>query len=252
MTFPVIFRIGPLAIEAHLAFELLAYFAGYRFYLFLRRHQGDAVGDEQRTWVGIGAILGAAVGSKLLGLLEHPQFLTLSAENFAYLFASKTIVGGLLGGVAGVEIAKQRLGVSRSTGDLFCFPLILGMMIGRIGCFLAGPADGTWGDATDLFVGIDGGDGVRRHAMPLYEIALLAVLWLGLARLKRRTVLADGRVFQLFMAGYLAWRLAAEFIKPVDIVAPLGLSAIQIACAAGLIYYGRLLLLTPRPLTSGT
>ncbi len=49
-----------------------------------------------------------------------------------YFFASKTIVGGLLGGILGVEIAKKLVGIKHSSGDLFCFPIILGIMIGRI------------------------------------------------------------------------------------------------------------------------
>ena len=122
MTIPLRLQLGPAVLEAHFVFELLAYFLGYRYYVALRRREGDAVGDDARLWIVVGAILGAAIGSKLLGLLEHPRLLSLSRDNLAYLFAAKTIVGGLLGGVIGVEAAKLALGVTRSTGDLFCFP----------------------------------------------------------------------------------------------------------------------------------
>jgi prolipoprotein diacylglyceryltransferase len=239
MTIPLRLQLGPAVLEAHFVFELLAYFLGYRYYVALRRREGDAVGDDARLWIVVGAILGAAIGSKLLGLLEHPRLLSLSRDNLAYLFAAKTIVGGLLGGVIGVEAAKLALGVTRSTGDLFCFPIILGMMVGRLGCFFAGVDDGTWGDATSLPVGIDGGDGVPRHPMPLYEIAMLGAIWLALARAKRDAALPGGALFRMFMTAYLAWRFLAEFFKPVETIAPLGLSAIQIACLLGLAYYAR-------------
>jgi prolipoprotein diacylglyceryltransferase len=47
-----------------------------------------------------------------------------------------------------------------------------------------------------------------------------------------RSITFNGELFRLFMLGYLSFRFAVEFIKPSD--KPLaGLSAIQVACAAG-------------------
>ncbi|HDN27679.1 MAG TPA: hypothetical protein ENG03_11405 [Thioploca sp.] len=69
----------------------------------------------------------------MLGFLEPPnEIIALSEQSVIYFFASKTIVGGLLGGILGVEIAKKLVGIMHSSGDLFCFPIILGIMIGRI------------------------------------------------------------------------------------------------------------------------
>lgn len=227
--------------EYHFVFELLSYFLGFQYYRYLRRKGGDVITDDIRTSIIIGGIFGAAILSKLLGLLEQPQLFALSKENIAYLFASKTIIGGLLGAVIGVEIAKKIAGISRSTGDLFCFPTILGMMIGRIGCFLAGAKDGTWGNETTLFLGMDGGDGILRHPTPLYEIIILGFIWLLLNQLKNRVKLQEGSVFKIFMTSYLAWRFIIEFIKPIQIVEPLGMSAIQLACLLGIVYYHKVI-----------
>ena len=74
------------------------------------------------------------------------------------------------------------------------------------------------------------GDGPR-HPTQLYEIAFLIVLGIALL-LRMRHSHENGRLFRLFMLGYLAFRFAVEFIKPV--YNPyLGLSAIQIACLVG-------------------
>lgn len=242
MNLPVVFHIGAFNIEAHLIFELLSYFMGFQYYQHLRNRSGDTIGGEQRVWVIIGGILGAAIGSKLLGYFEHPPLLKLSHESIAYFFASKTIVGGLLGGIFGVEISKKFLGVSRSTGDLFCFPIIFGMIIGRIGCVLAGVSDGTWGNETSLITSMDGGDGVMRHPMPLYEIIVLAAIWFSLVQVKYRVRLQEGGLFKLFMVGYLTWRFLAEFIKSVYVIEPFGVSAIQLACLVGLSYYYKVIL----------
>jgi prolipoprotein diacylglyceryltransferase len=93
----------------------------------------------------------------------------------------KTIVGGLVGGWVAVEWVKKLRRLSIRTGDLFALPLTLGIALGRIGCFLTGLSDQTYGNVTSLPWGIDFGDGIRRHPTQLYEIAFL----LGLALLLR-------------------------------------------------------------------
>jgi len=116
-------------------------------------------------------------------------------------------------------------------------PLCLGIAIGRVGCFLTGLADHTYGSPTSLPWGVDFGDGIPRHPVPLYEIAVLALI--ALWALRRRTeIAARGDLFKGFMIAYLSWRLLIDFMKP-DPALVLGLSAIQIACLAGLVYYAR-------------
>jgi prolipoprotein diacylglyceryltransferase len=231
----------------HLIFELFSYFIGFQYYQYLRRSDNSGLDDDSRIWIIIGGILGAAFGSKMLACFEHPYLFELSKDNFLYLLSSKTIVGGLMGGIIGVESAKKFLKVSRSTGDLFCFPIILGMIIGRIGCFFAGAQDGTWGNATSMFTGIDGGDGIIRHPAPLYEIVFLCFAWIVLFNLKKKLNFQNGSIFKIFMISYLSWRFLIEFIKPVYVIDPFGISAIQIACLLGLIYYHKAIL-SPRNL----
>ncbi len=45
---------------------------------------------------------------------------------------------------------KRIAGIRSRTGDLFAVPLCVGIAIGRIGCFLAGLADDTYGKPTSL------------------------------------------------------------------------------------------------------
>ena len=153
-----------------------------------------------------------------------------------YLLGGKTIVGALLGGTFAVEWAKARMGVQRRTGDLFALPLVAGIAIGRIGCFLAGLRDHTYGTPTALPWGVDFGDGIRRHPTQLYEVAaMLALGWL-LWRLGRQPH-REGDLFRAFLTLYMAWRLAVDFLKPEPRLA--GLTAIQWCAAAALAWYWR-------------
>jgi len=211
--------------SVHFAFELAGYVAAAIVYTMVRQRRGDAIPDQSRALVLAAAALGGSIGTRLLFWLCDP--------GLPPRFDGKTVVGGLLGGLIGVEIAKRIAGVTRSTGDLLVLPLITAMCIGRIGCFLAGPIDHTAGDPTTLPWGIAIADGVRRHPVALYEIAFLLLLAPFVARRRRH----EGDQFRVFMTAYLAFRLAVDFIKPEPKPLLLGMSAIQWACVAGLVYY---------------
>lgn len=220
----------------HTIFESLAYAVGFVVYRRGRRVRGDAI-DESTRWTAIAAAAaGAAIGSKVLAWAENPSMTLARWRDPAYLMSGKTIVGGLIGGLVAVELTKWWIGERRSTGDLFAVPLCVGMMVGRVGCFLAGPADHTWGRATIGVLGMDGGDGVRRHCLPLYEIAFLIPLAVVCQALLARGG-RSGDVFRVFMIGYMLFRLAVESLK-TDPVAG-GLTSLQWACVAVLVYYAK-------------
>ena len=221
---------------AHWFFEALAYFLGFRLYLRQRRLTGDPLSFEQRMWVIAAAVAGAAIGSKLLFWAVDPAATARHWHDPVYLMGGKTIVGGLIGGLIAVEWTKRHLGVTRSTGDLLAIPLAVGIAIGRVGCFLAGLGDHTYGLPTHLPWGVDFGDGIPRHPTQLYEILWLGLLVLWLRRLRQRPH-REGDLFKGFMVGYMGFRLFVDFLKPGIPLA--GLTALQWAALATLLYYRR-------------
>jgi phosphatidylglycerol---prolipoprotein diacylglyceryl transferase len=224
----------------HLALETLGFAVGGMLYW----RSTNASTQPTDRWTRWGLLAGAALGSRMLYILQYWK--ALANQPLALWLGGKTIVGGLLGGLAGVEIAKRALKWRQSTGDGFVLPLLVGMAIGRIGCQLSGLSDLTYGNETSLPWGWDYGDGVARHPTALYEIIGLAAL----AWIVRRRAFAGtpGDQFRVFMVGYFFMRLWLEALKP-----PFGppaaaslapgrwgaLSAIQWACLAGLAYYAR-------------
>ena len=133
----------------HPIFETLAYTVGYAVYRRSRDRRGDFLPDDYRWLIIAAASIGALLGSRFLGLLEEIPISQLTWRNLLFP-GGKTIVGGLLGGWLAVEIAKRFKHIHSRTGDLFVVPLCIGIAIGRIGCFLAGLADDTFGTSTHL------------------------------------------------------------------------------------------------------
>jgi prolipoprotein diacylglyceryltransferase len=249
MTFPVMVPIGPWRIHPHVFFETLAYLVAFRVYLWQRRRAGDHLAHATRWSIVAAAAVGAAAGSKLLFWLENPLLTWAHRTDLAFLMGGKTLVGGLVGGLIAVELTKRVVGVRRSTGDLFAVPLALGIVIGRIGCFLTGLDDRTHGVATALPWGIDFGDGVLRHPTQIYEIVAIGLLGAWIARRRSGLAAVEGDAFKMLMVGYVGFRLAVDFLKPDLRWA--GLSSIQWVCVATLAYYASDIRrwLTPGPTT---
>jgi prolipoprotein diacylglyceryltransferase len=165
---------------------------------------------------------------------SHPLYLavaSLGATAGAYLAGSanlwltgidgiaRSIEGALAGGILAVEALKALAGLRGSTGLRFVAPLATAIAVGRIGCFLAGLDDMTYGTATSLPWGVDFGDGVPRHPVQLYESAAMAIFlvaFLWSVRRQNAVVLRTG--FYLFIGVYAGQRFLWEFLKPYGTV----------------------------------
>jgi prolipoprotein diacylglyceryltransferase len=226
----------------HLVLEACAYAVGARMYWQAARAQPGVPPKDDRLALLGGAILGAFIGSKLLHIAEHLPAL-IALNDLQTWLAGKSIVGGLLGGTLGVELVKRRIGWRIPTGDAWVPALGAGIIIGRVGCQLAGMWDLTYGVPTSLPWAWDYGDGIGRHPTAAYEIILVAMLWFSVARWRTN---APGARFASFMMGYCALRFALEFLKPpfgppfaATLPAALyaGLTAIQWAALLGAAYF---------------
>jgi phosphatidylglycerol---prolipoprotein diacylglyceryl transferase len=225
------------AAALHGAFEYGGIALGVWLYRRALRGQGRGGPLHSGNFaVVVGLLLGAAIGNKAVFLIERPDIWhrLLSGE---WVMPGQSVVGGLVGGLIGVELSKWITGQTRSTGDALLRPLVAGIAVGRIGCFLAGLHDDTYGVATTLPWGVDFGDGVARHPSPLYEIVFVLGLAAVLSRARDALAPVPGLQFKLFLAAYLAWRLIGDTLKPVRVPYPFGLSGIQWVCLVALAVY---------------
>ncbi len=237
MHFPVTIHLGKLQFPLHAVTETLGIFVGFRYFLWLRKKQTDIIETSNRIWILIAAIFGALVGSRLIGGLEDIHALAKAPNKLLYFYQNKTVLGGFLFAVWSVELAKWLIGEKKASGDLFVYPMILALIVGRIGCFSMGVYEETYGSLSSLPWAMNLGDGLLRHPVTLYEILFLILLWIVLKQLDKYT-LANGAKFKLLMMTYLLFRLLLDFIKP-HYTFNIGLSTIQITCVIGMVYYVR-------------
>ena len=229
---PILFGI---MVNVHLVLEYLAFFVGFQYYVYLRKHTTDSISTNNRLSIIIGAVFGALFFSRFMAFLENPPL--HYSQGIISVLNNKTIMGGLFGGLLGVELVKKMIGEKQSSGDLFTLPIILGIAIGRLGCFFTGTREFTFGKETTFYFGMDLGDGLSRHPIALYEIIFLIGLFFVLKQLQKSTFyLKDGSYFKIFMISYFMFRFIIEFLKPNTYIL-LGLSSIQYLCLLCLLYY---------------
>ncbi|MBK7681878.1 MAG: prolipoprotein diacylglyceryl transferase [Bacteroidetes bacterium] len=235
MTIPYEPTIFGTKINVHIILEYLAFFIAFRYYISWRKLTTDQISNKNRLSIILGAIVGAFLGSRLIGFLENP-LITFTPNNIVQLLNSKSIMGGLFGGLIGVETSKIIINEKHSSGDMFTFPIIVGIIIGRIGCFLSGIKEFTYGNETCFITGMDLGDGLSRHPTSLYEIVFLILLFIFLKNIGFYTNKESGLLFKIFMISYFGFRFMIEFLKP-NIFYVLGFSSIQLLCMTCWIYY---------------
>jgi len=234
--FPVTINLFGYPMLIHPIVEWIGIFLGMRLYGYLKRNSKSSLTTIQSLTIILGALVGALFGSKIIGTLENPLAFLNSDHQLLFFWTSNTIVGGLAFGLIGVEVAKKIIGYKESTGDLMVYPLIVAMIIGRIGCFLTGVAENTFGVPTDSIFGMHLGDEYLRHPVALYEIGFLICLAIIVTILKRKLIYSSGFLFQLFMISYFTFRFFLDFIKPkINIL--FHLSTIQLTCLVVICYY---------------
>jgi prolipoprotein diacylglyceryltransferase len=224
----------------HTLFDALALVAALAVYRWLPiprlQTSPDAPREPwrvHRLYIAAGS-LGATLGAYLAGSAN----LWLSGVGGV----GRSIEGALAGAIIAIELLKAKAGIRGSTGLRFVAPLAAAIAVGRIGCFLAGLDDMTYGTPTTLPWGVDFGDGVTRHPVQLYEALTMAIflaVFIALVRRGNETVLRSG--FYLFVGIYAAQRFLWEFLKPYGtVVGPFNLfHLISIALLAYALFFAR-------------
>ena len=174
------------------------------------------------------ALVSAFFGAKVVYLLAEGWLFWDSPDRWLIWATGKSVLGALLGGYAGVEIAKRAIGYTAPTGDWFALVAPVGIALGRVGCLLHGCCTGivcepAWWTLRDA-AGVD-----RWPAVPVelgFNVAALALF----AALRRAEKLR-GQLFHLYLIAYGLFRFAHEFLRATPRLSH-GLTGYQIAAVA--------------------
>jgi len=181
-------------------------------------------------WALCGGVLCAKVAEWALVL--GPGFWQRPLEFFSLQSGGRTILGGVLGGWAGVEIGKKHLGIRRSTGDLFALAIPAGESLGRIGCHFNGCC---YGKTCSLPFAIYQ-HGAWRHPTQIYASAASALIFILLWRARDKWP-HEGDAWKAFLVLWGAARLVIEAFRAHDgaangAVGARGISGAQWMCLA--------------------
>ena len=181
---------------------------------------------EGMGFVALAGFVGGVIGAKLTEwILMH--WSTFAANPSAILdprVGGRTLIGGVLCGWLAVEIAKWRLGIRRSTGDLFALALPAGEAIGRVSCHFNGCCFGT---RSTFFYAIYQHD-AWRHPAQLYSAGVAAIIF-GVLLMLRDKLPREGDLFKCYLLLYGSSRFMIEFFRERTLAVG-GLSVAQWIC----------------------
>ncbi len=193
--------------------------------------------DERLVLIYISALVSAFLGAKLVYFASEGWLYWHDPNRWVILATGKSITGAFLGGFAGVIIAKRLLGYTTATGDWFAVIVPIGVMLGRIGCYLNGCCLGrvcqpSWYTIADVH-------GVQRWPAVPVEFLFNAIM-LAVILLLRWGRIAPGQLFHIYLIAYGLFRFFHEFLRDTPaIVGPLSgyqFAALAVA-AVGVIGY---------------
>jgi len=230
---PTLFAAAGLAASPYSLLMLAGIAVSIAFWVRLARR------DERLLVIYIAALVSAFLGAKIVYLAAEGWMFWDAPERWMVWATGKTILGALLGGYAGVEVAKKLTGYPQATGDWFAVIAPVGIVLGRLGCLLHGcclgkvcaPAWWTMADASGVarwpavpveigfnglalafFLALRGGGestkSTKGHERGTSAFRVLScVSWTDLAARLR------GQHFHLYLIGYGAFRFAHEFLR---------------------------------------
>lgn len=206
-------------------FTLLGYLTGAAvFYLAAR---GRRLATEGMGYIALAGLCGGVLGARLGAWLSTPGAAQSLPASFFPGGNGKALLGGLLGGWLAVELAKKRMGITRSTGDMWALALPAGEAVGRFGCFFSGCCYGTICE-TARVPWATFQHGAWRHPAQLYAAFIAAVIFVVLVALRPKLT-REGDLFRAWLLLFGAGRFVLEFFREHPALW-LGLSLAQWMC----------------------
>jgi phosphatidylglycerol:prolipoprotein diacylglycerol transferase len=169
-----------------------------------------AMRDERLVFIYIAGLMGAFLGAKIIYILAEGWLHFGAPDMWLQLATGKTILGALLGGYAAVEIAKKFLNYHEATGDKFALIAPVGIIFGRVGCYLHGCCLGAICSPAWYSIRDKNGD-ARWPAVPLEILFNFAAILVFFVLRKQKKL--SGQHFHLYLIAYGIFRFAHEIFR---------------------------------------
>ena len=219
--YPELFRIGDFPVASYGLWLAV----GMLLALFVAARLGarDGIAKDRIYDIGLWALIGGLLGSKILMLLVEDNVEVLSLD---FLRSGGVFYGGLLGGFFAVVLVVRYYKLPFwKAADAFAPAVALGQAFGRQGCFAAGCC---WGDVCHLPIGVHfsdlgheytgvpivGPDGADLYLWPtqLIESFFMLGVFALLFWMHRRKKF-DGQILIIYGFLYSLFRFSIEFIR---------------------------------------
>jgi phosphatidylglycerol:prolipoprotein diacylglycerol transferase len=219
--YPELFRIGEFPITTYGIWLALGMLVG--LFAASRLAARDGVSKDRMYDLGLWALVGGLVGSKVLMIFVEPNVQIFTLD---FLRSGGVFYGGLIGGFLAVVIVVRYYKLPFwKVADAFAPAVALGQAFGRQGCFAAGCC---WGKPTDLPWGVhfsklgseytgvpiygpEGGD-LHLHPTQLIESFTMLAVFAFLVWLHRRKKFS-GQILITYGIIYSILRFSIEFIR---------------------------------------
>ena len=230
--YPTLFKIGSLSFPSYFVFSLIGYLAGILLSIYIAKKKGVSVMAvfDYAVIVSIAALFGSKLGhlfleatahktksgvkvTGILDLLQRDPWHPIRFTEGGYVWYGGLILALI---VSYFYLKKKKMPLMKYL-DILTPGGMLGLGIGRIGCFLAGCC---YGKQTDLFWGVVFTQSIPKNLRGLHlhptqllsainAFALMFILLIILLKTKIKT----GATFGILMIVYPITRFIIEYLR---------------------------------------
>jgi phosphatidylglycerol:prolipoprotein diacylglycerol transferase len=192
-------------------------------WIALREARRLRIDGDRLVTVILVALIAGVLGARAMYVIEHvEQFRREWGSALALWQGGLTLYGGVVAGAAAALVAARRLQLPMWTvADALTPSLALGMMFGRVGCYLNGccyghPTHMPWGVVfpADSFAGLEFGT-APVHPSQIY-LSLAGLALFALAWFLRTRVRTPGVLFWLFIALFGLTRIPLDLTRAYE------------------------------------